>query len=445
MPVEPRLFNGTRDLLPAELLPRNDLLKTLVSVFERFGFAPVETPAMEYLDILLGKYGVEGEKLIYRLAYEEGKTLALRYDLTVPLARLVCMHPELPKPFKRYQMQPVWRADRPQPNQGRFREFYQCDVDTVGSASLVADAENIAVVHEGVLALGLRDFQVRVNNRKTLRGVVAWAGVAGREADALRVLDKLDKVGDEGVRAELSAAGFPSEAIDKLLRFSELRGAPSEVLAEAGKILAAEDSGRAGLAETREVLDHLDALGVDPGRIAVDLSLTRGLDYYTGPIYEVVLGGPEKFGSLGGGGRYDDLLEVFGGAKTPATGVSIGLSRVLAALLKMGLLESRESPVQALVMRMKDVPVAAALKIASELRSAGVATEIYYDEADRLKKQFQYAERKGVPLCVLPGADELARGEVNVKVLKTGVQETVALEDLAVKLRALLAGGAAGR
>jgi histidyl-tRNA synthetase len=439
MPVEPRLFNGTRDLLPAELLPRNDLLKTLVQVFERFGFAPVETPAMEFLDILLGKYGVEGEKLIYRLAYEEGKTLALRYDLTVPLARLVCMHPELPKPFKRYQIQPVWRADRPQPNQGRFREFYQCDVDTVGSASLVADAENIAVVHEGVLALGLRDFQVRVNNRKTLRGVVAWAGVAGRDADALRVLDKLDKVGDEGVRAELAAGGFSPDAIEKLMRFSGLRGRPDDVLAEAGKILGDEPSGREGLAETREVLDHVAALGVDLARVVVDLSLTRGLDYYTGPIYEVVLGGPEKFGSLGGGGRYDDLLEVFGGARTPATGVSIGLTRVLSALLKLGLLQARESPVQALVMRMKEAPVAAGLKIATELRAAGISTEIYYDEADRLKKQFQYAERKGVPICVIPGPDELARGEVNVKVLATGAQETVAVASLAARVRALLA------
>src|SRR5262245_32989570 len=287
--VEPRLFNGTRDLLPSELLPRNDLLRTLVGVFERFGFAPVETPAMEFLDILLGKYGPEGEKLIYRLAYEDGNTLALRYDLTVPLARLVCMHPELPKPFKRYQIQPVWRADRPQPNQGRFREFYQCDVDTVGSASLIADAENVAVVHEGVLALGLRDFQVRLNNRKTLRGVVTWAGVPDREADALRVLDKLDKVGPEGVRAELEAGGFKKDSIDRLLRFADLRGPAEQVLKEAATLLGSDRWASEGLAETREILDHVAAMGVDPSRLVVDLSLTRGLDYYTGPVYEVVL------------------------------------------------------------------------------------------------------------------------------------------------------------
>jgi histidyl-tRNA synthetase len=434
-PVEPRLFHGTRDLLPAELLPRNDLLKTLVEVFERFGFAPVETPAMEFLDILLGKYGPEGEKLIYRLAYEDGKTLALRYDLTVPLARLVCMHPELPRPFKRYQIQPVWRADRPQPNQGRFREFYQCDVDTVGTASLIADAENVAVVHAGILALGLRDFEVRVNDRKTLRGIVQWSGVpAGREADALRVLDKLDKVGEDGVRAELLAAGFPGDSIDRLLRFAALRGPASEVLGAAGEILAGIDPAREGLAETREVLDHVAALGVDPARIVVDLALTRGLDYYTGPIYEVVLTGKEKFGSLGGGGRYDDLLEVFGGEKTPATGVSIGLTRVLSALLKLGLLEARESPVRALVMRMPDVAVSAILGIATSLRAAGIPTEVYH-EPDRLKKQFQYAERKGVPFCVLPGADELARGEVNLKELATGQQQVVRLADLPGRLQ----------
>jgi histidyl-tRNA synthetase len=433
-PVEPRLFHGTRDLLPAELLPRNDLLKTLVGVFERFGFAPVETPAMEFLDILLGKYGPEGEKLIYKLAYEDGNTLALRYDLTVPLARLVCMHPELPKPFKRYQIQPVWRADRPQPNQGRFREFYQCDVDTVGSASLIADAENVAVVHEGVLALGLRDFEVRVNNRKTLRGMVAWAGIdAGREADALRVLDKLDKVGEEGVRAELAQLGFAREPVDRLLRFSAMRGSAAGVLDQAGEILSSNESGRTGLAETREVLAHVEALGVDPRRIVVDLALTRGLDYYTGPVYEVVLTGAEKFGSLGGGGRYDDLLEVFGGTKTPATGVSIGLTRVLSALLKLGLLQARESPVKALVMRMPEAPVDAVLRIASSLRAAGLSTEVYL-EPDKLKKQFQHAERKGIPFCVLPGSDEIARGEVNVKELATGRQETVRVADLAAYL-----------
>jgi histidyl-tRNA synthetase len=435
--VEPRLFNGTRDLLPAELLPRNDLLRTLVGVFERFGFAPVETPAMEFLDILLGKYGPEGEKLIYRLAYEDGNTLALRYDLTVPLARLVCMHPELPRPFKRYQIQPVWRADRPQPNQGRFREFYQCDVDTVGSSSLIADAENVAVVHEGILALGLKDFQVRLNNRKTLRGVVAWAGVPDREADALRVLDKLDKVGPDGVRAELEAQGFAKEPIDRLLRFSDLRGPAAQVLEDAAKLLGADPWAKEGLAETREILDHVAALGVDPGRIVVDLSLTRGLDYYTGPVYEVVLSGPDKFGSLGGGGRYDDLMEVFGHEKTPATGVSIGLTRVLSALLKQGLLQSRESPSKALVMRMQDVPVARVLEIASSLRAEGIPAEVWY-EPDKLKKQFQHAERKGIPLCVLPGADELARGEVNVKELATGTQVTVPLAELARKIRALL-------
>ena len=329
---------------------------------------------MEYLDILLGKYGVEGEKLIYRLAYEDGKTLALRYDLTVPLARLVCMHPELPKPFKRYQIQPVWRADRPQPNQGRFREFYQCDVDTVGSASLVADAENIAVVHEGVLALGLRDFQVRVNNRKTLRGVVAWAGVArtrGRRAARARQARQ-----DRATRAcapSSRPAGFPADAIDKLLPFSALRGAPADVL-DGGRatILAGEESGREGLAETREVLDHLAALGVDPARIVVDLSLTRGLDYYTGPIYEVVLGGSREVrAASAAAGATTTCSRSSAARRLPATGVSIGLTRVLSALLKLGLLEARESPVQALVMRMQDVPVAAVLRIASDSARRG--------------------------------------------------------------------------
>lgn len=434
--VEPRLYQGVRDVLPSELIPRNELLRRLTAVFERFGFAPLETPAMEYLDILVGKYGAEGEKLIYRVERKgDGDALALRYDLTVPLARAVAMHPDLPRPFKRYQIQPVWRADRPQPAQGRFREFYQCDVDTVGTSSLVADAENVAVVHEGILTLGLPNFQVKINHRKLLRGMVAYAGLPPeKDADVLRVVDKRDKIGLDEVRRELVAEGVPVAAVDKLTGLMEIEGAPESVLDRAEAVVGAEEAARKGLADLRELLGHARALGVAPERLVVDLSLTRGLDYYTGPVYEVVLTGPDKFGSLGGGGRYDDLMTLFGREPVPATGVSIGLTRVLAALLKYGLLKTRETPAEALVMRFPDTPIDKALDVATRLRAAGVAVEFFY-EPDRLKKQFAHAEKKGIPWAVIVGAAEIARGESNLKRLSTGEQVTLPVADLADFIR----------
>ncbi len=437
MSVEPRLFQGTRDILPEELLPRQELVAALVRTFESFGFAPLETPAMEFLDILLGKYGEEGEKLIYKLAYKGGEVLALRYDLTVPLSRVVAMNPELPLPFKRYQIQPVWRADRPQPAQGRYREFIQCDVDTIGTASMAADAENVAVVAAGIRALGLTDFVVRVNHRKLLRGMVEAAGLAAeQEAGVLRSVDKLDKIGTEGVQKELTASGISDDAQRALLTLMDLDGAPLEVLRKVEERVGASPAAAQGIRELREMMEYADALGVDATRVQVDLHLTRGLDYYTGPVYEVALTSIEKFGSLGGGGRYDDLMSIYGGAPVPATGVSIGLSRVLSALLKLGKLSVRSSPAQAMILRFADAAPSDGLRLCTELRNAGVACELYYD-ADRLKKQFLLAERKGIPCAVIVGANEIAAGTATLKHLPTGVQETLPRAALAARIHSL--------
>lgn len=437
--VQARLFKGVRDVLPEELLARNQLMRTLVAVFERYGFGPLETPAMEYLDILLGKYGAEGERLIYKLAYKGGETLALRYDLTVPLSRVVAMNPDLPLPFKRWQIQPVWRADRAQPAQGRFREFIQCDVDTVGTASVAADAENVAVVHDGIRALGIEDFAVRINNRKLLAGISEWAGLEpGREADLFRIVDKLDKIGLDGVQEEFAKSDLPADPVAKVLDVMQISGAPDEVLARAESTLTGSARAAEGLRELREVLEGVSALGVELGRMQIDLYLTRGLDYYTGPIYEVNLTSIEKFGSLAGGGRYDDLAGLYGNATVPATGVSIGLSRVLSALRKLDLLETRATTSQVLVARLQDTPIADCLRICSDLRAADVACETYYDE-DRLKKQFQLAERKGIPLVVLAGPSELEAGTVNIKNLALSEQVTVPRSELVEKVRTWLA------
>lgn len=441
-PIEPRVFRGTRDVMPEELLPREELVRRLVGVFQRYGFAPLETPAMEYLEILLGKYGEEGEKLIYRLAYKGGDVLALRYDLTVPLSRVVAMNPELPRPFKRYQIQPVWRADSPQIAQGRYREFIQCDVDTVGSSSMAADAENVAVVHDAMCELGFRDFKVRLNNRWLLRGLMHRSGVRPEaEAAVLRGVDKLDKVGRDGVQGELESAGLDASQASGLLEtMQEAAGTPEEVLAYAQKRLGGDKEGEQGVRELKELLELAAALGVPQERLDVDLRLSRGLDYYTGPIYEVALVGMEGFGSLGGGGRYDDLMSVYATGPVPATGVSIGLSRVLAALMRLGLLERRRTPTAVLVMRLPETPLTAALELAAELRRGDVPAEVVY-ETPRLKKQFQLAERKGIPLAAIMGPDEIKEGVVNVKDLARGTQEALPRGSLAEILRRRLDAG----
>ena len=433
-----RLFQGTRDLLPAELIPRNELLTTLIRVFESFGFAPLETPAFEYLDILLGKYGDEGERLIYRLAYRDGKTLALRYDLTVPLSRVVAMHRDLPKPFKRYQIQPVWRADRAQPAQGRFREFIQCDVDTVGTTSLLADAENLAVVNAGVEALGLDSFEIRFNHRRLLRGVVRSAGLpAEAEPIVLRVVDKLDKIGESGVEKELLASDLPEAGWRRVLEVMAHRDEPGALLDWIRGELPGDEDIAVGASELEEVFRLSQALGVPSERLVLDLHLSRGLDYYTGPIYEVGLLGVEKFGSLGGGGRYDDLMGVYGGNAVPATGVSIGLSRVLAALIKLNLLKERQSPSEVLIARFDDTPMESSLALARGLREAGIPCECHY-ESDRLKKQFQAAERKGIRFLAIQGSRELESRLVNLKDLDSGEQIRLGQDELPAKLKELL-------
>ena len=437
-PVVPRLFQGTRDVFPEELLARNAIQASLVTIFERYGFAPLETPAMEHLDILLGKYGPEGEKLIYKLAYKGGEVLALRYDLTVPFSRVMAMNRELPLPFKRWQIQPVWRADRPQPQQGRFREFIQCDVDTVGSESMAADAENVAVVHDGILACGIEDFRVKINHRRLLRGIILSAGIAATaEADVLRCVDKLDKIGLAGVRDELLALGMPATQTDRVLAIMDIEGDPSEVMAEAKRRLGDQEDAAVGLSELEELFRAAMALGVPTKRLQLDLHLTRGLDYYTGPVYEVVLTNTDTSGSLGGGGLSTDPMGISGGNPLPATGVSIGLSRVLAALQKLGKLDSRPTPSEIFLTRMADVSLEALLQTGTALRAQGIAVETHYD-SEKMKKLFERAERKKIPVLGILGGSEIAAGTVTLKHLGSGQQVTAVVASARETLASLL-------
>ncbi|MFT7619882.1 MAG: histidyl-tRNA synthetase [Planctomycetota bacterium] len=442
-PIQARVFNGTRDLLPEEMIPRQRMLAVMTRIFEKYGFAPVETPVMEFLEVLLGKYGEEGDKLIYPLAYKGGNVLGLRYDLTVPLSRLVAMHRDLPMPFKRYQIQPVYRADRPQPAQGRFREFYQCDVDTVGSDSLVADAENIAVCYEVYRELGLAGDDVglimRINNRKVLRAMVCAAGLdAEQDKVVCTALDKIDKIGEEKVEGLLVEAGIPADAIKHLfdtIKLGQKIGPTchAELIEAVGERLGDIPEGAQALDEMRALFSHVEALGVPANLLHFDLVLTRGLDYYTGPIYEFRITKLENFGSLGGGGRYDDLMSIYGKGDIPATGVSIGLSRVLSALLKMDRLVASKTPTRVLVLRMSDVDINEQIALVSKLREGGVPTELFYADA-KFKKQISHADKLGIPFVAIQGSRETAKGVVQLKDIRVGEQVEVKVEEAAAHI-----------
>jgi len=404
------LPKGTRDLMPATMNRRLMVISTVRDVFARYGFEPLETPAFERIETLTGKYGDEGEKLMFRILKrgEGGKRgevdQALRYDLTVPLARMMAMNPGIPLPFKRSQIQPVWRADRPQ--RGRFREFYQCDVDTIGTDSPIADAECIAVVHDALTALGLTEFTIRVNHIQLLHALAEALGAADQETSMLQALDKLDKVGRSGVEKELLERGFSAEQVRKLWSFMD--GAPIPGAAEAE-------------AELRLILDLARDLGVDPDRVKLDRTLARGLDYYTGPVFEAVLDG-EYTGSISGGGRYDGLIGMFSGkADIPAVGVSLGIERIFMLMEEMGLMPDTQTTTQVWATVFSSETRSATLEAVAVLRQAGVRVQVS-TRVGKLGKQFKDASGRGVPFALVCGPDEAAAGTIVLKNLHTGEQ-----------------------
>ena len=420
----PRILRGTRDLPPREMRRRQHALSVVTRIFERYGYEPLETPAMEYLDVLMQKYGEESEKLIYKLAYKGGDTLALRYDLTVPMSRVVAMElPRLPLPFKRYQIQPVWRADKPQ--KGRLREFMQCDIDVVGSRDPVVDAEVLAVTNDVLSELGFGEFTLRINNRRILNGLAEVLGLDDATAGRVfRCLDKLDKIGPDGVREEMEASGLGAGVIESVLprihqRFSDAEAAVLWLKDE----LEASKEALEGINETEAILAHSGAFGVPQRRLRFDLALVRGLDYYTGFIFEAVVEKP-RVGSLVGGGRYDHLISSLSGAEVPACGMSMGLDRIIEAMDAAALLPEPGPVSQVLVVLSGRDLLPEGIEIAQRLRGEGLNVELYPDEA-RLKKQLAYADRKGIPFVLILGPDELARGEVSVRYMLSGEQERV--------------------
>ncbi len=444
-----------RDFLPPDLRRREYVIGVIKGVYERYGFEPLETPAVENIETLLGKYGEEGNQLIFKILKrgEHEKTgeadLALRYDLTVPLARVVAEYGDkLPRFFKRYQIQPVWRADRPA--RGRFREFYQCDVDCIGTRSAVVEAEVFAAASDVLKTLGFDNFTIRLNHRQVLAGVLEAAGIAAdRQADALVAIDKLDKVGREGVAKEFEARGIGADAGGRLLDFfeklpeleraaelvAEAEGAASAynraALGRLVEFVGGHDAGALGVENLRQIVEYAAAHGV-ADRIKIDPSLARGLSYYTGAIMEITV--PDLAGSLGGGGRYDNLVGMFSGKDIPACGFSLGLERIIVVMTERGMFPENlgRSSADVLVTVWNEESVSDSLAFAAELRKAAPSLRVdVYPEADKLGKQFKYASALGVPFVAVIGEEERARGEVALKEMKTGEQRKVKREEVA--------------
>lgn len=434
--ITPRTFKGTRDLLPADMIRREELFAYLRSVYRRYGFVPLETPTIEYLDILLGKYGSEGEKLLYRLDYKGGHVLALRYDLTVPLARVVAQYPDLPRPFRRYQIQPVWRADSPQLRQGRYREFYQCDADIVGEADRIADAEILALIAELVDGLGLGSFHIRVNHRKILEGLVLAAGLPLESGPAvLRAVDKVDKVGEAGIEAELEREGIPASARAVLLDLLQHpAGGRSEIEALTSR-LPDQPAIEEGCADLLRIWDCLEHLGANMPAFQFRLGLARGLDYYTGAVYEAFTDALPHMGSLAGGGRYDGLVAIFSGNDVPAVGATVGIDRILTALEQLGKSPARSTVTEVMVLQWGPESEAAALAVTGRLRRAGIPCEVGY-RSGKLGKQIGNVSKRGIPMVLFQGPEEAARGEWNLKMLESGEQITIPDAALETELRA---------
>jgi histidyl-tRNA synthetase len=430
-----RPARGMRDFLPEDVRRREYVIGVVTDVYRRYGFEPLETPALENIETLTGKYGEEGNKLIFKVLRRgehesSGETdLALRYDLTVPLARVVAEHRgKLPRIFKRYQVQPVWRADRPA--RGRFREFYQCDVDAIGSRSMVVESELCAAVSDVLQALGFGDFVIKLNHRRVLTGLLEAAGVElALHGQALVAIDKLDKIGRDGVAKELGDRGISEASASSVLdTFAGDIG-----LDKVKSLVAGRPEALAGVSELEQII-ALSRQSSAARHLRFDPSLARGLSYYTGAIMEIAV--PDLAGSLGGGGRYDGLIGMFSGEEVPACGFSLGLERILVVMGERNMFPAdvQKASADVLVPLFDEATTPDALRLAAELRAAGVRVEVYPDP-DKLGKQMKYAASKGIPFAAILGADEIARGEVMLKNLTTGTQESVSRGSVAAALR----------
>lgn len=448
--MKPSIPKGTRDFSSTELAKRNFIFDTVKRNFQLFGFEPIETPSFENSNTLMGKYGEEGDRLIFKILnsgdflrkvddglYQEKDSKkmlskisekALRYDLTVPFARYVVQHRnEIVFPFKRYQIQPVWRADRPQ--KGRFREFFQCDADVVGSDSLWQEVEFVQLYDAVFSDLGLKDTIIKINNRKILSGIADIIGAKDRLIDFTVALDKLDKIGVDGVLKEMRSKEISEEALVKLMPLFELKGTNKEKMTALSELLAKSEEGLKGVSELSFVMEQIESLGLETSGLQLDLTLARGLNYYTGAIFEVQANGVQM-GSIGGGGRYDDLTGIFGLKDMSGVGISFGLDRIFLVMEELGLFNNAPNPrPEVLFINFGEQEAAYAMKSMKRLRNEGIRSEMFPSSA-KLKKQMNYANSKQIPFVVLAGEEEIRQKTYKLKNMTTGEQNTCNHEEL---------------
>ena len=451
MASKPSIPKGTRDFSPAEVAKRQYIIQTIKSNFEKFGFQPIETPSFENSDTLMGKYGEEGDRLIFKilnsgeylknvplhfLEYKQEKTItpqisekALRYDLTVPFARYVVQHQsEIEFPFKRYQIQPVWRADRPQ--KGRFREFFQCDADVVGSKSLWQEVELVQLYDTVFTALGLEGVTIKINNRKILSGIAEVIGASDKLIDFTVALDKLDKIGEDGVKKEMIEKGISEEAIAKVQPLFSFTGTIAEKINQLSQLLSVSVEGMKGVEELQFICEKVTQLGLATAQLDLDVTLARGLNYYTGAIFEIAPPKTVAMGSIGGGGRYDDLTGIFGLKNMSGVGISFGLDRIYLVIEELGLFpDTVAATSKALFVNYGETEAFAAMQTIQKLRAEGIKVELYPD-AVKMGKQLQYADKRGIPFTVIIGTQELESSTFSVKNLVSGEQVVLDYESL---------------
>ena len=456
MSKKPGIPKGTRDFSPIEVAKRNYIFSIIKTNFEKFGFQPIETPTFENSETLMGKYGEEGDRLIFKIlnsgdylskANDEFLTnkdslkltsqiseKALRYDLTVPFARYVVMHQnEIEFPFKRYQIQPVWRADRPQ--KGRFREFYQCDADVVGSNSLWQEVELVQLYDSVFTQLGLNGTTIKINNRKILSGIAEVIGASDKLIDFTVALDKLDKIGEDGVKNEMLEKGISEEAISKVQPLFNFTGTISEKIQKLAHLLSSSQEGMKGVEELQFICENVTEIGLQSANLDLDVTLARGLNYYTGAIFEVAAPEGVAMGSIGGGGRYDDLTGIFGLKNMSGVGISFGLDRIALVIEELNLFpETVTATSKAMFLNFGDDEAKYAMKAVTKLRQNGIKVEMYPDKA-KIGKQFQHADKRGIQFAVLVGEEEIKNEKFTLKNLVTGEQESLDFESLMITLK----------
>lgn len=441
MTVEPRLSRGLRDLLPDQMLARQQMIDTIRGVYELYGFVPLTTPAIEFLDVLSGSAGQEAQQSIFRVTNPENEALGLRFDLTVPLARVIAQYRDLPRPFRRYQVSPVWRADKP--DKGRYREFTQFDLDSVGTESEIADTEILAGMCDTLTALKVGGYLVRFSSRAILNLLLSYAGISSEQAtDVFRVLDKLDKVGMQKVRLELMqgykdesgdtirGVGLTGDQVDRIERFLAVKADNRrDVIAQTRALFTTVEGSREQIDAVERISNHLYALGYGDERVSLDLSIARGLAYYTGPVFEAILLEAPQFGSIFGGGRYDNLVMRFLGERIPAVGASIGVDRLLAALTHLGKIGTHKATARVLVTNMDPALAEDYLAMTWELRRAGIPTELYIGSGKGPGKQLKYADQYEIPIALLYGSNEKQQGIVTLKDMTVGREKAKAVGD----------------